>query len=141
MRKNPSYPALLWPISLLISKRSANYTIKWSYTIIWQVRVNNILCRDVTNQLWPNKKTRLLFKWPYTRPHPGPRGLAFLKASQTSIFVIVTPIYVLLFLGSFTFVQINWLKSTWNLKPLYKRLEVFFHNELPISKSSSETIS
>ena len=49
-----------------------------------------------------------------------------MKASQTSLFVIVTPIYVLLFLGSFTFVQINWLKSTWKLKPLYKRLEVFF---------------
>ena len=33
MRKNPSYMALL------ISEKSATYTIKWSYTIIWQVRV------------------------------------------------------------------------------------------------------
>ena len=39
MRKNPSYTALLGPTRLLISEKSATYTIKWSYTIIWQVRV------------------------------------------------------------------------------------------------------
>ena len=39
MRKNPSYTALLRPTRLLISEKSATYTIKWSYTIIWQVRV------------------------------------------------------------------------------------------------------
>ena len=39
MRKNPSYTALLRPARLLISEKSATYTIKWSYTIIWQVRV------------------------------------------------------------------------------------------------------
>ena len=33
MRKNPSYTALLRPTSLLISEKSA------TYTIIWQVRV------------------------------------------------------------------------------------------------------
>jgi hypothetical protein len=30
---------LLRPTRLLISEKSATYTIKWSYTIIWQVRV------------------------------------------------------------------------------------------------------
>ena len=39
MRKNPSYTALLRPTRLLIFKKSATYTIKRSYTIIWQVRV------------------------------------------------------------------------------------------------------
>ena len=39
MRKNPSYTALLRPTHLLISEKSATYTIKWSYTIIWQARV------------------------------------------------------------------------------------------------------
>ena len=39
MRKNPTYMALLGPTRLLISEKSATYTIKWSYTIIWQVRV------------------------------------------------------------------------------------------------------
>ena len=39
MRKNPSYTALLGPTRLLISGKSATYTIIWSYTIIWQVRV------------------------------------------------------------------------------------------------------
>jgi hypothetical protein len=39
MRKNPSYTALLRPTRLLISEKSATYMIKWSYTIIWQVRV------------------------------------------------------------------------------------------------------
>ena len=39
MRKNPSYTALLRPTCLLISEKSATYTIKWSYTIIWQVIV------------------------------------------------------------------------------------------------------
>ena len=42
MRKNPSYTALLRPTRLLISEKSATYTIKWSYTIIWQVRVNEL---------------------------------------------------------------------------------------------------
>ena len=42
MRKNPSYTALLRPARLLISEKSATYTIKWSYTIIWQVRVGKI---------------------------------------------------------------------------------------------------
>ena len=39
MRKNPSYTVLLRPTCLLISVKSATYTMKWSYTIIWQVRV------------------------------------------------------------------------------------------------------
>ena len=39
MRNNPSYTALLRPTCLLISEKSATYTIKWSYTFIWQVRV------------------------------------------------------------------------------------------------------
>ena len=39
MRKNPTYTALLGPTSLLISEKSGTYTINWSYTIIWQVRV------------------------------------------------------------------------------------------------------
>ena len=38
-KKNPSYTALLRPTRLLISEKSNTYTIKWSYTIIWQVRV------------------------------------------------------------------------------------------------------
>ena len=42
MRKNPSYTALLRPTRLLISEKSGTYTIKWSYTIIWQVRVYNV---------------------------------------------------------------------------------------------------
>ena len=32
--------ALLGPTRLLIIEKSATYTIKWSYTIIWQVRVS-----------------------------------------------------------------------------------------------------
>ena len=39
MRKNPTYTALLAPTRLLISEKSATYMIRWSYTIIWQVRV------------------------------------------------------------------------------------------------------
>ena len=39
MRKNPTYMALLRPTRLLISEKSTTYTIKWFYTIIWQVRV------------------------------------------------------------------------------------------------------
>ena len=39
MRKIPSYTALLRPTRLLIFNKSATYTIKGSYTIIWQVRV------------------------------------------------------------------------------------------------------
>ena len=42
MRKNPSYTALLGPTRLLISEKSVAYTINWSYTIIWQVRVGTI---------------------------------------------------------------------------------------------------
>ena len=41
--KNTSYTALLRPTRLLISEKSAIYTIKWSYTIIWQIRAPNIL--------------------------------------------------------------------------------------------------
>ena len=48
MRKNPSYTALLGPTRLLISEKSATYTIKWSYTIIWQVRVVSIRAYLVT---------------------------------------------------------------------------------------------
>ena len=33
--------ALLRPTRLLISEKSATYTIKWSYRIIWQVRVGD----------------------------------------------------------------------------------------------------
>ena len=43
MRKSPSYTALLRPTRLLISEKSATYTIKWSYTIIWQVRQGQLL--------------------------------------------------------------------------------------------------
>ena len=39
MRKNSFYTTLLRPKCLVISEKSATYTIKWSYTIIWQVRV------------------------------------------------------------------------------------------------------
>ena len=42
MRKTPSYTALLGPTRLLISEKSATYTIIWSYTIFWQVRVSNL---------------------------------------------------------------------------------------------------
>ena len=41
MRKNPTYMALLGPTRLLISEKSDTYPIKWSYTIIWQVRVDS----------------------------------------------------------------------------------------------------
>ena len=37
--KNSSYTTLLRPKRLSISEKSTTYTIKWSYTIIWQVRV------------------------------------------------------------------------------------------------------
>ena len=56
MRKNPSYTALLRPTHLLISEKSATYTIKWSYTIIWQVRVslhcNTVVIHTVLCLLW-----------------------------------------------------------------------------------------
>ena len=37
--KKTTYTALLGPTRLLISEKYATYTIKWSYTIIRQVRV------------------------------------------------------------------------------------------------------
>ena len=37
--------ALLGPTRLLISEKSATYTIKWSYMIIWQVRVYLLMHR------------------------------------------------------------------------------------------------
>ena len=39
-REKNTYTTLLGPTRLLISEKSATYTIKWSYTIIWQVRVS-----------------------------------------------------------------------------------------------------
>ena len=54
MRKNPSYTALLGPTRLLIFEKSATYMIKWTYTIIWQVRVvtlgnlGNILLKQLS---------------------------------------------------------------------------------------------
>ena len=42
MRKNPSYTTSLRPTGLLIFEKYATYIIKWSYTIIWQVRVLQI---------------------------------------------------------------------------------------------------
>ena len=42
--------ALLGPTRLLNSEKSATYTIKWSYTIIWQVRVS-ILIKGVIGLL------------------------------------------------------------------------------------------
>ena len=43
MRKKSTYIALLGPTCLLISEKSATYMIKWSYTIIWQVTVHQIV--------------------------------------------------------------------------------------------------
>ena len=62
MRKNPSYTALLRPTRLSISEKSATYTIKWSYTIIWQVRVCKIVLFDSrdTIQLQTLQKTSSL---------------------------------------------------------------------------------
>ena len=40
MTKNPSYTAYT---RLLFSEKSATYTTKWSYTIIWQVRVGRYI--------------------------------------------------------------------------------------------------
>ena len=62
MRKNPTYMALLrlTRTCLLISEKSVTYTIKWSYTIIWQVRVimfgqsNKTECYLKTAQLTKN---------------------------------------------------------------------------------------
>ena len=39
--------ALLGPTRLLISEKSTTYTIKWIYTIIWQVRVNTTPVRHI----------------------------------------------------------------------------------------------
>ena len=55
MRKHPSYTALLRPTRLLISEKSATYTIKWSYTIIWQVRVQTKVRRRFRKILWPSQ--------------------------------------------------------------------------------------
>ena len=49
MRKNPSYTT-----RLLISEKSATYTIKWSYTIIWQVRVY-ISCAEQPKTIFLSK--------------------------------------------------------------------------------------
>ena len=46
VRKNPSYTALLRPTYLLFTEKSATYTIKWSCTIIWQVRVVELMNLD-----------------------------------------------------------------------------------------------
>ena len=43
MRKNLTYTTFLGPTRLLIFEKSATYTIKWSYTIIWQVRVSELV--------------------------------------------------------------------------------------------------
>ena len=53
MKKNPSYMALLRPTRLSISEKSPTCTIKWSYTIIWQVRVLS-LDRGQCYLLWCN---------------------------------------------------------------------------------------
>ena len=58
MRKNPSYMALLRPTHLLISKKSATYTIKWSYTITWQVRVCGLIRRF---ELDRNNRAMMIF--------------------------------------------------------------------------------
>ena len=47
MRKNPAYTALSRPTRLLLSEKSDTYTIKWSYTIIWQVRVIRLFSFEV----------------------------------------------------------------------------------------------
>ena len=52
MRKNPSYTALLRPTCLLISEKFATYTIKWSYTIIWRVRVISIWYPELETPQW-----------------------------------------------------------------------------------------
>ena len=56
MRKNPTYTALLRSTRLLISEKSGTYTIKWSYKIIWQVRVpdptNKQLVLNLGVQFW-----------------------------------------------------------------------------------------
>ena len=55
MRKNPSYAALLRPTCLLISEKSATYTINWSYTIIWQIRVS---CFEKLKLNWDSQHGR-----------------------------------------------------------------------------------
>ena len=49
MRKNPTYMALLGPTRLLISEKSA------TYTIIWQVRVQTKVRRRFRKILWPSQ--------------------------------------------------------------------------------------
>ena len=41
--------ALLRPTRFLISEKSGTYTIKWSYTIIWQIRVGKECLGRKTN--------------------------------------------------------------------------------------------
>ena len=50
--KKNTYTTLLGPTRSLISEKSATYTIKWSYTIIWQVRV---VTWGVKNKSCPNE--------------------------------------------------------------------------------------
>ena len=59
MRKNPTYTALLGPTRLLISEKYATYTINWSYTIIWQVRVLNSLLNLKKRKIVPFSDTNL----------------------------------------------------------------------------------
>ena len=56
MRKNPTYTALLGPTRLLIIEKSATYTIKWSYTIIWQVRVPKINPKRIPRKSKANQR-------------------------------------------------------------------------------------
>ena len=44
--KKSTYSALLGTTRLLISEKSSTYTINWSYTIIWQVRVIDFSISD-----------------------------------------------------------------------------------------------
>ena len=69
MRKNPTYMALLRPTHLLISEKSATYTIKWSYTIIWQVRVLGTLGSKILTQ---NPLVEYWINWTNTLYHAVP---------------------------------------------------------------------
>ena len=62
--------ALFRPTCLSISEKSATYTIKWSYTIIWQVRVGKINSKVflklnivlISNKKYPEKLSKGICK-------------------------------------------------------------------------------
>ena len=91
MKKNPSYTALLRPSRLLISEKSATYMNKWSYTIIWQVRVHTVLFFYNT---YRKNQSQYIFFWLNWKPN-FPQTLSFENGLQAKFYFFLIGIRTL----------------------------------------------